>query len=70
MQLLLVALSPSTDASYAPSLNASLLFTSSHGTTFPPSADMVLAFATFLFHAQQLHHRKVKRYVTAVRSLR
>lgn len=68
MQLLLVALSPSTDASYAPSLSAYLLFTSSHGTTFPPSADMVLAFATFLFHVQRFHHRKVKRYVTALRS--
>ena len=50
MQLLLAALSASTDASYAPGLEAYLLFISSHGALCPPDAGMMLALAGSLFH--------------------
>ena len=69
MRLLLGSLSAGTDSAYAPGLEAFLAFCTSHCSTFPPSGAMVLAFAVFLFEILMFTHTKVKRYVTAVRSL-
>ena len=68
MQFLLKALSPSTDAGYSPGLDEYLAFCSCSGSEYPPDSAMVLAFATHLASVLQFPARKVRRYVTALRS--
>jgi hypothetical protein len=68
VRLLLQSMSPGTDTCYGPGLQSYIHFCSSHGATFPPTADMVLGFAAHLFTSLGNTLPSVKRQVTALRS--
>lgn len=54
---------------YSPGLSLYVQFCDTHGASFPPTADMVLAFATFLFAHSSVPFSSVKRHVLALRSI-
>ncbi len=67
MRLLLGGLSPGTSAGYAGCLRRYLTFCASHGASFPPSATMIIAFASHLVCSGSTR-ATISSHISALRS--
>ena len=68
MLLLQRGLSQGTSSNYAPGLSLYLQFCSSHRAPFPPTAEALIAFATYLFAFRNVPRAAVRLRLTALRS--